>query len=219
MSRPRAQVPPEVDLDSLKQELARMCHLAWHRRLVSAWGGNISVRVPGTDLFLITPSGVALADVTPEGLLTVSLSTGQPVEARDGLRPSKETGMHITAYTLRPEVGAVAHLHPPYATAFSTHCMSLPLVVDGAKTRLKVVPCVGWAPSGSPELHHFVEEGLRAYPQASALLLRNHGLLALGRDLKGAVYTADLVEDAARIALLSRLVDQGPYPLVPDSIG
>jgi L-fuculose-phosphate aldolase len=158
---------------------------------------------------------VALVDVTPAAILTVNLK-GEVLDAPEGCCASKEMPMHLIAYNLRPEVGAVVHVHPPHATAFAVKKHFLPLVADGAKTRLRVVPCVGYAPSGSPGLHRFVESGIKQYPQSTAFLLKNHGLLALGLNLKGALYVADLVEDTAKIALLSRLADDVPYPVTPE---
>ncbi len=207
--------PSQADLSRLKEELAEICVLAWQRRLVAGAGGNISLRIPDTDLCLVTATGVALVDVTPAAILTVNLK-GELLDAPEGCRPSKEMPMHLISYNLRPEVGAVVHVHPPHATAFAVKKHFLPLVADGAKTRLKVVPCVGYAPSGSPGLHRFVEAGIKKYPQSTAFLLKNHGLLALGPNLKGALYVADLVEDTAKIALLSRLVDELPYPVTPE---
>lgn len=208
--------PLEGELKRLKEELVEVCIRAWQRRLVAGAGGNVSLRIPRTDLCLITATGVALADVTAADILTMDLG-GDVLDAPEGRRPSKETGFHLVAYRCRPEVGAVVHVHPPHATAFAASHHPLPLVTDGAAARLKVVPCLGYAPSGSPELHRIVEDGLGAYPQATAFLLLNHGLIALGPHLKGAFYIADLVEDTAKIALLSRLVPGGPFPVVPGS--
>ncbi len=209
-------VPSQAHVRRLKQELSEVCVLAWQRRLVAGAGGNISLRIPDTDLCLVTATGVALVDVTPAAILTVNLK-GEVLDAPEGCRPSKEMPMHLIAYNFKPDVGAVVHVHPPHATAFAVKKHFLPLVADGAKTRLKVVPCVGFAPSGSAGLHRFVEAGIKEYPQATAFLLKNHGLLALGPNLKGALYIADLVEDTAKIALLSRLVDDMPYPVTPET--
>jgi ribulose-5-phosphate 4-epimerase/fuculose-1-phosphate aldolase len=71
---------------------------------------------------------------------------------------------------------------------------------------LKHVPIVPHAPSGSPELHRHVEEGLRRYPEAKAILMKEHGMFTMGPNLTVAYNLADLVEDTAKIALLSMLI-------------
>jgi ribulose-5-phosphate 4-epimerase/fuculose-1-phosphate aldolase len=172
---------------------------------VGGAGGNISVRVPDRDEALISATGVSLGDLTPASVVRVDLK-GQAVEAHDGHRPSKEAGFHATAYRLRPHVGAVVHLHPPFATAFAVRGKELPLVTDGSRLNLKHVPIVGHAPSGSAELHRLVEEGLRRYPEAKAILMQEHGMFSMGPNLTVAYNLADLVEDTAKIALLSRLI-------------
>jgi L-fuculose-phosphate aldolase len=192
-------------LKELKDELAETCQKAFRRGLVGGAGGNISVRVPGKSMALITATGICLGDIGPETIVLVNLD-GRLLEGAPGMRPSKEAGFHVCAYRLRPQVGAVVHLHPPHATAFAVRGMELPLVTDGAMLNLKHVPVVGHAPSGSPELHRIVEEGLRQHPEAKAILLERHGMFSMGPNLTVAFNLADLVEDTAKIAILSQLI-------------
>jgi len=191
----------------LTEELIATCRKAFQRGLVGGAGGNISVRVPEREEALISATGVSLGDIAAETVVRVDLK-GQTIEAHGGCRPSKETGFHCCAYRLRPHVGAVVHLHPPYATAFAVRGKELPLVTDGAMLNLKHVPIVGHAPSGSADLHRFVEEGLRTYVDAKAILMERHGMFSMGPNLTVAYNLADLVEDTAKIALLSRLIPE-----------
>jgi len=192
-------------LKELKDELAETCRKAFRRGLVGGAGGNISVRVPGKTMALITATGICLDDIGPDTIVLVNLD-GRLLDGAPNMRPSKETGFHVCVYRMRPQVGAVVHLHPPHATAFAVRGMELPLVTDGALLNLKHVPVVGHAPSGSPELHRIVEEGLRAYPEAKAILLERHGMFSMGPNLTVAYSLADLVEDTAKIAILSQLI-------------
>ncbi len=68
---------------------------------------------------------------------------------------------------------------------------------------LKEVPCIDCALPGSKELCDFVHGGISRYPNVKALLMKEHGILALGPDLMTAFYIADLVEDTAKIAFIS----------------
>jgi ribulose-5-phosphate 4-epimerase/fuculose-1-phosphate aldolase len=186
----------------LRKELAEFSRRAYNRGLVSGAGGNISVRIPDTDQVLITPTNVSLGDVDPEVNLLVRLD-GTMLENPFGLKPSKETGFHLVAYQLRPDVGAVSHVHPPYATAYSNKERPLPLVTINSRLILQEVPCIDCAAPGSQELCDFVHGCIKKYPVAKALLMKEHGILALGPDLKTAYYIADLVEDTAKIAFLT----------------
>lgn len=205
-------------LVQLRRDLADTCRKAFHRGLVGGAGGNISVRLPGEDQALISATGVSLGDMEPETIVLVDLD-GKLLDGAPGMRPSKETGFHVTAYRLRPHVGAVVHLHPPHATAFAVCGVELPLVTDGARLNLKHVPLVGHAPSGSPELHRIVEEGLRKYPDAKAILMERHGMFTMGPNLAAAFNLADLVEDTAKIAIFSRFIGRAWRPPLPDEEG
>ena len=186
----------------LRKELAEFSRRAFQRGLVSGTGGNISVRIPDTDRVLITPSGVSLGDVEPEANLLVDLE-GTILENPLGLTPSKETSFHLAVFKLRPDVGAVVHVHPPYATAYSTREKPLPLVTVQSRVTLKEVPWIDCALPGSKDLCGFVDGGIRKYPNVRALLMKEHGILALGPDLMTAFYVADLVEGTAKVAFIA----------------
>ncbi len=192
----------EVETVRLRKELADFSRRAYQRGLVSGTGGNVSVRIPNTDRVLVTPTGVSLGDIEPEANLLVDLD-GTIVENPCGLRPSKESSFHLVVYRLRADAGAIAHLHPPYATAHSNMGKSLPLVTVNSRVILKEVPCIDCALPGSKELCDFVHGGISRYPNVKALLMKEHGILALGPDLRTAFYVADLVEDTAKIAFIS----------------
>ncbi len=186
----------------LRQELSEFSKRAFNRGLVSGTGGNMSVRIPDTEEVLITPSGVSLGDIEPEINLLVNLE-GSVVDAPPGLKPSKESSFHLAAYRVRPDVMAIAHLHPPFATAFANKGRPLPLVTVSSRVVLKDVPWVESALPGSRELYEFVCEALEKHSGVKALLMREHGVLTLGPDLKTAYYLTDLVEDTAKIAYIA----------------
>jgi L-fuculose-phosphate aldolase len=185
----------------LRQELSLYSRKSFDRGLISGTGGNLSVRIPGTNTVLITPSGVSLAEVEPDLNLLVDLE-GKILKAPPGLKPSKETSFHLEAYRLRPEICGLAHVHPPYSTAYANKGIVLPLVTVSARGNLRHVPCIDCALPGSGELRELVCAGLLANPGVRAMLMKEHGILTLGKDLKEAYYLADLVEDTAKIAFI-----------------
>jgi L-fuculose-phosphate aldolase len=187
---------------SLKEELSEFSRRAFNRGLVSGTGGNMSVRIPDTDKVLITPSGISLGDIEPEINLLVNLE-GSVVDSPPGLKPSKESSFHLAAYRTRPDVMAIAHLHPAFATAFANKGRPLPLVTVSSRVVLKDVPWVESALPGSRELYEFVCEALEKHPGVRALLMKEHGVLTLAADLKTAYYLTDLVEDTAKIAYIA----------------
>ena len=186
----------------LRHELSDFSKRAFLRNLVGGTGGNMSVRIPGSDNVLITPSGVSLADVEPETNLLVRLD-GTILENPLNLVPSKETGFHLAVYELRPDVGAIAHVHPAYATAYSRKGKPLPMATITARLILKEVPAIESALPGSRELCEFVKGGIVRHPGVKALLMAEHGILALGPDIQTACYLADLVENTAQVAFVA----------------
>jgi L-ribulose-5-phosphate 4-epimerase len=185
----------------LREELALYSRKSFDRDLISGTGGNLSVRIPGTNTALITPSGVSLADVEPDLNILVDLE-GKVLKAPPGLKPSKETSFHLEAYRLRPEIHGLAHVHPAYSTAYANKGIALPLVTVSARGNLKHVPCIDSALPGSGELRELVCAGLESHPGVRAILMKEHGILTLGKDLMEAYYLADLVEETAKIAFI-----------------
>ncbi len=192
-----------VTLAALKTELTRISIRAYERRLVFGTGGNVSVRVPGTNIALITPTGVSLGDTTVDNISYIDITTGEPTEDSPTM-PSKERYFHSTIYQLREDVQAICHLHPPYATAWSTRGADMPLVTITARTILVKVPCAPCAPSGSQELRANVEKTARDNPTLKSMLVGDHGTITVGMDLVNAYNLSDLTEDSAKVAWLAQ---------------
>jgi L-fuculose-phosphate aldolase len=152
--------------------------------------GNISVRV-ADDTIAITPSGIPYGSTTSDDIVVCRLSDGAMVEGT--CRPSSELPLHRAVYAARPETGAVVHTHSPYATTFAVLRRSIP-AVHYVISRLGTseVPVVDYATYGSQELAENAFAGLAG--STKALLLANHGTLALGEDLAEASLNARVLE-------------------------
>src|SRR5574340_1089826 len=94
----------------LKEDIVRICRMLHQKNYLAATDGNVSVRLG--DRVLVTPSGVHKGLMEANQVITVDLK-GQVLEGVG--RPTSEIRMHLLAYELRPEVGAVVHAHLPYA--------------------------------------------------------------------------------------------------------
>jgi L-fuculose-phosphate aldolase len=185
--------------------LADYSRRSFERGLVGGTGGNLSLRIPGTDTVLITPTGVALDEVGPDTSVLVDLE-GKILESPLGHTGSKETGFHLSAYRLRNDVMAIVHVHPPYSTAFSCTGNPLPLSTIPARLILKEVPCLPCFNPGSKELADQVTAAVKKYPNLKALLMQDHGILVLGPDMYTAYYTADLVEHTSQVAFFHKQI-------------
>src|ERR1051326_5368262 len=197
---------------ALREEIARFCRITWDRGLVSAAGGNISARLDGRDEGLITPSGVALRDTTPDDLVTIDLD-GRKLDGPEHYRPSKESLMHTAIYRARPEARAVEHLHPPHAIAFGIRGVPIPFMTVTSEERLHHTPVVPPASSGSRALADGVARAIAEAPaDTQVLLLARHGILAWGGSVQQACDVADLAEYTAKIAIYEAAVAPAALP-------
>ncbi|MDP3258857.1 MAG: class II aldolase/adducin family protein [Bosea sp. (in: a-proteobacteria)] len=152
--------------------------------------GNVSARTEAG--FLITPSGLPYAQTTPGDLIELSLDGAVLSGAR---KPSSEWPFHAAIYRARPEAQAIVHTHSPRATALSCTRRGIPAfhymiaLCGGADIR-----CAEYATFGTPEL---AENAVRALEGRKAVLLANHGVIALGASLAGAHQIVAEVENLA----------------------
>lgn len=186
------------------EELIEISHLCYERNLVSAAGGNVSIRAG--EGMLVTASGVSLRDVSEEDILYCSIS-GEVLEGREGLRPSKETPFHLNVYRSREEINSVIHVHPDYSTLWSLEGTQLPLYTASAHMKLVKVPLIGPGKPGSAELAEKVRRAVaEEYPDAFAFLMAEHGALIMGDRLRDTFDTAELLESSAKIAVIHKLM-------------
>ena len=191
-----------MDITALRDEFIAMSKLMYDRDMVPGTSGNVSVRVPGTETVLIKCTARSFGDLDCNDVLLVDLD-GKVLEGHG--KPSKEAGFHLPLYRLRPGIGAVVHVHPPYTTAWASAGRVFPLATITAELKIGPVPMVERANPGSTALADMV---LQAYqdPNVKVALLKDHGAVVVGPNLREAYYLADLVEDTARIATLTGLV-------------
>jgi ribulose-5-phosphate 4-epimerase/fuculose-1-phosphate aldolase len=185
--------------DRIRQSMAYYARQAYHRHLVGGTGGNLSARITAGKM-LVTASGVSLSDTDQDNLIVISIDSYQ-WEPQEDHKPSKEYKYHADILRMRPEVGAVLHVHPPYATSYAVMGRDIPTVTDAAFKQPKM-PRIPFAPSGSEELREYVVQAIADNPGCKVLLLEKHGIVALGTDVAMAYNLADLTEELARIAYL-----------------
>jgi len=193
--------------DQICQQVVEYARQAYTRGLVGGTGGNYSARLPSGRM-VVTATGIALSDTTPENLISVDLESCDWTP-RGEHKPSKEYLYHADILRLRPDVGSVLHVHPPYATAYAVRQRDIPMVTDAA-FKQPPIPRVPFAPSGSEALRQHVVDAIQAHPGCKVLLLEQHGVIALGATVVAAYNTADLTEELARIAYLAEQMPPSP---------
>ncbi|MBI4468506.1 MAG: class II aldolase/adducin family protein [Acidobacteria bacterium] len=195
-----------------RQALVEIGRRLYAREYIVAGDGNLSVRLPGTDEILATPTGVCKGFLTPEMLVRV----GPDGRKRDGTHdPSSELAMHLVIYRLRPDVQAVVHAHPPCGTGFAA--AGLPLDKALISEVVLTLGCIPIAEYGTPTTQELADSVANYVPRFDALLLANHGALTYGPTLESAYFRMETLEHFARISLVARLLG-GERPLDPSSV-
>jgi L-fuculose-phosphate aldolase len=181
-----------------RQQIVEIGRRLAERQMVSGADGNISTRLPDGRI-LITPSGLAKGRLRPDDLVIVD-PHGQKLEGSRSA--SSESPMHLAAYKMRPDINACVHAHPPYVTSFAVAGEELPYdVLPEVVVCVGPVPLTEYAPPGTSA----VPDSLAPFlPDHVAFLLRNHGLLTIGRNLEEAYLRHETVEHFARILHLAR---------------
>jgi L-fuculose-phosphate aldolase len=191
--------------EELREKIVRIAQALDRAGLCPSKSGNVSARF--RDGLLITPSGLPYAVMRPADIVELDLA-GKP---RAGARkPSSEWPFHTTIYKARTDAQAIVHTHSPMATALSCARKGIPafhymIALCGGPD----VRCAEYATFGTQKL---ADNAVAALEGRKAVLLANHGVIALGSTLEGAQTIAAEVENLATQYL--GLLSAGLKPVV-----
>ncbi len=196
----------------LKKLIIEIGRRIWVRGFVASNDGNISVKLPGGEV-LTTPTGVSKGFMTEEMIIKCDKNGKVISGGGKNYRPSSEVKMHLDVYKERPDVGAVVHAHPPYATSFAV--AGIPLNKCVLPEAVIVIGAVPIAPYGLPSSME-IPDRIRPFLQNSdAILLENHGALTLGTDLLNAYHKMETLEHTANIVW--KAIQLGNLQVLPDT--
>jgi L-ribulokinase len=177
----------------LHRELTRYGLVVWT-------AGNVSARVPGHDLMVIKPSGVAYDELTAANMVVTDLF-GMLVEGDHA--PSSDTAAHAYVYRHLPDVGGVVHTHSTYATAWAALGEPIPCVLTMMADEFGGdVPIGPFALIGDDSIGRGIVDTLRD-SRSPAVLMAGHGPFTIGMDARAAVKAAVMVEEVARTVHLA----------------
>lgn len=186
---------------AIREELCRYAKKIVDNRLVVGPGGNISAKHEG--YMYLSPSGFALDEIEPEQWVEVHIESGAITDT--GYRPSSEVLMHLYAYRVNPDIGAIVHTHPPYCIAFTLVEENLPIMFpDQAALVGKTI----YVPYVLPTTDKLADAYAAVVNEASSVLLGNHGLVTTGRNLREAYYRTEVVEESAKIFLIAKAIKE-----------
>ncbi|HEX7364671.1 MAG TPA: class II aldolase/adducin family protein [Dehalococcoidia bacterium] len=180
-----------------KKQLIEAAQEMERKGLVVGTAGNISLRLKdpdGRELLAITPSGRYYDSLKVDDIVVVDFA-GQKVEGE--LKASIETPMHIEVLKSRKKMNAVVHAHPAFCSAIAVAGMDIPPLIDEQVILIGgEIKVAEYAFPGTPEL---AKSAVAALGPRNAVILANHGVLAVGRDMREALTICELAEELAKI--------------------
>jgi L-ribulose-5-phosphate 4-epimerase len=200
-----------ADVARLHGELVRYGLVVWT-------GGNVSGRVPGTDYFVIKPSGVPYDELSASAMLLCDLD-GRVVEGTPGSErsPSSDTAAHAYVYRHMPAVGGVVHTHSTYAVAWAARAEPIPCVITAMADEFGgEIPVGPFAIIGDDSIGRGIVQTLTGH-RSRAVLMQNHGPFTIGVDARDAVKAAVMVEDVARTVHIATQLGE-PVPIPQEAI-
>ncbi|MCL2803556.1 MAG: L-ribulose-5-phosphate 4-epimerase [Micrococcales bacterium] len=188
-------------VDQARREVAGLLGELTRYKLVVWTAGNVSARVPGTELMVIKPSGVPYEDLTEDNMVVTNLQ-GEVVQG--DYAPSSDTAAHAYIYRHKPQIGGVVHTHSPYATAWAACREPIPCVLTMMGDEFGGdIPVGPLALIGDDSIGRGIVETLET-SRSPAVLMANHGVFTVGSNAKQAVKAAVMCEEVARTVLLAR---------------
>ena len=190
------------------------------RNLVTYTWGNVSGIDRESGLVVIKPSGVEYEQLTPEKLVVLDLE-GHIAEG--DLNPSSDTKTHLELYKAFPTLGGIVHTHSPYAVAWAQAGRDIPCYgTTHADYFYGAVPCARHLTkeeldedyeknTGKIIIDTFTDRGIDPVA-VPGVICHSHGPFTWGKDAAQAVYHAVVLEEVAKMALLTRQVDSDAAP-------
>ncbi|MDR2766804.1 MAG: class II aldolase/adducin family protein [Treponema sp.] len=180
--------------------------------LIALSGGNVSLRMP-TGEILVTPSGMIYEDMTTSDVLVIDIE-GKIIEG--GRSPSVDTIALLYIFKHMPHINSVIHTHQPYASAVGLVADELPCIVttlpNATKGPVKVCPFSSAAS---------IDMGIQTVENAGdtlAVILKSHGVIALGTSLKEALYSCVYLEEAAKTYVYAHSMSDRVACLNPEQV-
>lgn len=202
-------------LADLREQVVQVGMEALDLGIVHGTAGNMSIRDPASGLIAISPSGIPYPAVTVHDVVLVD----DRGNVQEGFRkPSSETPLHTMVYRHRPHVSAIVHTHSHFSTVVSTIRDALPPILTEITLVIgSQVPVTRYGLTGTPDFGESVLEVLDH--GGRAVILRNHGLIAFGKDFREALMVAEIVEEAAKVYVHALAANGGREPnLVPEDL-
>lgn len=189
----------------MKKNIAEIIDISneiYGKGLVSGKAGNISARFKSEigDVVAITPTLKSLSNLNEEDIVLVDLNGNILTKGK----PSSEVNMHLEIYKKRPDVNGIVHTHSPYATGFAHSSKKIKRYEGFGEIKVPYLAEIDYQKPGSDELANNASEGLG---KEDVLVLKKHGVICVGENLKEAELLAVFVEETAKTQFVTYMLN------------
>ncbi len=195
----------------LRKKIVEIGKRLYEKGFVTATDGNMSCRID-SERILITPSGVCKGVLTEQSLIVVN-EKGDVIEGSKGHgKPSSEIKMHLLIYSMRPDVRAILHAHPPLLTAITLAKVPFNTsILPEAWVSVGSVPIASYATPSTEDLAESIKPFVSSH---KAILLERHGSITMADDIEKAYFMLEKLEHTALVLLYTYLfTGRFPNPL------
>lgn len=189
-------------LQEERNAVVKYCQKLITAQLSAGTGGNISILNKEKNLVAISPSGMDYFEMAPEDVVVIDLEANIVEGSK---KPSSEVGFHLALYKKRQDITAVVHTHSVYATTFACLGEEIPAVHYLVGYSGKKVPLAPYETFGTEALAKTVADNIGDY---NALLMQNHGLVAISNTISRAFEVAVEIEFVARLYYQSKSIGE-----------
>ncbi len=186
-----------MNLNTAKKELAYYMRRLYRQKLTTTLGGNLSMRLEDGTI-IITPSATDKGRMKSSEIGVMDIS-GKMIGAE--FKPSIETEMHLNIYRVRPDVNAVVHAHPVTACAFAAASAKINcnLIIESSA----MLGTIGYADFHYMGTQALADSVAEATKTSNAVIMKNHGALAVGINIVEAFERLEVMENAAKMTLIA----------------
>jgi len=202
-------------IEKLRREVSELHARLKEYELVAWSAGNVSARVPNSELIVIKPSGLLYDELTPDAMVVTDLD-GTLV---DGERaPSSDTFAHAYVYRAMPHVGGVVHTHSTYAVTWAAREQPIPCITTMQADEFGGdIPLGPFALIGDDSIGRGIVQTLDD-SRSTAVIMAKHGVFTIGTDARSAVKSAVLCEEVAKATHIALQIPPAPERLADDHI-
>jgi L-fuculose-phosphate aldolase len=187
-----------MNMSNVIQQLRLYANKIVQAGLVVGAGGNLSMR--DGDIMYISPSGFDLQEIEDHQWVRVEISTGKVL---DELKPSSELLMHLECFRKRPDIQAVLHAHPSYSVGVSSAGKNIPPLFPDFPAMVRKVSYLDYVIPTTDVLAKAVGNVIR---DSDVVIMRNHGVLTVGKSMKEAYFFMQLTEESAKVYTIACIV-------------